>query len=98
MSEIKTADLAIIARAVADAAFELAERERRAQSERIYDVKVIAIECGVNPKTIGQWVKNHGFPLDRDPRGYSVRRWNMERWFEARRHAVDSIPKSRAKQ
>jgi hypothetical protein len=91
VSEIKTADLAIIARAVADAAFELAERERRAQSERIYGMKTIAAECGVSHDVLTRWVNTHGFPLDKDPRGYSVRRWNMERWFEARRRAVESL-------
>ena len=67
------------------------ERDRRAANERIYDVKQIAAEVGVSTKQIRRWVLQHGFPLDRDPRGFSVRRWNLERWMEAHRVAVESF-------
>lgn len=73
------------------------ERDRKAANERIYDVKQIAAEVGVSVKQIRRWVLNNGFPLDRDPRGFSVRRWNLERWFEAHRVAVESFRKAEGK-
>jgi hypothetical protein len=88
LSKEELAEVAITAaRATVEA---MQERERHA-TERIYGIKVIAAECGVSEDTFARWVAKHGFPLDKDPRGYSVRRWNLERWFEARRRCVSML-------
>ena len=81
-------DVEEIAKAVARATVEaIAERGKR-DNERLYGLKQIADECGVTEVSLKRWVARHGFPLDKDPKGYSVKRWNLERWFEERRRAV----------
>jgi len=65
------------------------ERDRKAANERIYDVKQIALLLKVNTSTLWRWVRLKGFPLDKDPLGHSVRRWQLERWLEANRVAIE---------
>lgn len=84
-------ELAEIAMMAARTAVEATRIEREKANERIYGVEAIASECGVDRHSIRRWVNTRGFPLDKDPRGFSVRRWNLERWFEAHRAAVSSL-------
>lgn len=88
MANLDATELSAIAEGVARAASSIISDERRRSMERIYHVKVIAIEAGVSVRQLREWVRKQGFPLDHDPRGYSVRRWDMDRWFDARRRAA----------
>lgn len=84
-------ELAELATLAARAAVEATRIERERANERIYGIEAIAAECNVDRHSIRRWVNSRGFPLDKDPRGYSVRRWNLERWFEAHRQAVAAL-------
>jgi hypothetical protein len=88
MAELSADEIRALAEGVAVAANTIVERERKRASERIYGFARIAIECGVAERQLRRWVRRNGFPLDRDPIGLSVVRSSMERWLEARRHAV----------
>lgn len=81
----------IAATAAAKATVETWEARRAKANERIYTIKAIAIEVGLSERQVRDLVSRGKFPLDRDPRGYSVRRWELERWIEARRVAVDTL-------
>ena len=84
-------DVQELARVVSTTTVDAIESHRRRAEERIYGLKTIAIECGVSDDTLRVWVNRKSFPLDRDPRGFSVKRWLLERWFEAHRQAVDKL-------
>ena len=85
LSKEELAEVAVTAvRATVEA---MQEHERRA-TERIYGIKAIAAECGVSEVALRKWVTHQAFPLDRDPRGFSVVRSDLQRWFTARRRAV----------
>jgi hypothetical protein len=97
MTMLSKDEIAAIAEVAAAATISTMEAARRRADERLYGVEAIAAECGVHDDTLRMWVNKHGFPLDKDPRGYSVRRWMMDRWFEARRVAIDHLKKHRSK-
>lgn len=65
------------------------ERVRRAD-ERIYGWKSIAAEVerlkGVpcSTKTVRRWWKGRRMPIDTDPIGISITRWELERWLRSR--------------
>jgi len=86
-----------IARVGATIATEAIQAERTRARERIYGKKQIAAAAGVSRVQLDEWVKRKGFPMDRDPRGYSVSVWHLERWFEAHRVAVESFRKAEGK-
>lgn len=82
MTDDELRTVAEVAARAAVAALEELERER------VYGIKVIAAECGVTEVTLRSWVAKRGFPLDKDPAGFSVLRADMRRWLAARRKAV----------
>ena len=76
-------EIALVASKVA---LDVWETKRKHANERIRGMKAIAIELGCTDRHLSDLVKEHGFPLDHDPAGgYSVARWELERWMESRR-------------
>lgn len=84
---VETGDVEALIRAM----LKVEEERRDKLNDRIYGLQAIAAHCGVTDETVKTWVERHGFPLDKDPKGYSVQRWNMARWFDARRQACEGF-------
>jgi hypothetical protein len=89
-----TADIeriaAIAARAAAEAVVHANEEQRRRANERIVGIVAIAAALEVSDRTVWNWVQRHGLPLDRGPgEQISITRWNLERWIDARRTAIE---------
>lgn len=74
------------------------ETQRAKANERIYTLKAIALEIGISERQLRDLIGRGRFPLDKDPRGNSVRRWELERWLEAKRVAVDHMKRGSRKE
>lgn len=95
MTKLETEDLAAIAKAIGAAAIDALESERRRATERIYGEKAIVAELGISRQQFWKLVKREMLPVDRDPLGLSIRRWDVQRWLEGRRVAVEQAGKRR---
>ncbi len=82
-------DIATIAAAASSAAVKALEEERQRQHARVYGEKAIIAELGISRSTFWKLVKREMLPVDRDPFGISIRRWDVQRWLEGRRVALE---------
>ncbi|NUP08441.1 MAG: hypothetical protein HOW73_20515 [Polyangiaceae bacterium] len=89
MSKLTAEDIGIIASAASKAALETIEAERRRANERVYGEKAILAELGISRSKFWRLVRLDRLPVDRDPLGLSIRRWDVNRWLDGRRRAVD---------
>lgn len=88
MSKLDAEELAAIAGAVSAAAIKAVEAERKRANERIYGEKAILAELKITRTVFWRLVKRDALPIDKDPFGISIRRWDVERWLEGRRRAL----------
>lgn len=89
MTTLDPESVGAIAAAASKAALEILESERKRATERIYGEKAILAELKLSRSTFWRLVKHDMLPVDRDPFGLSIRRWDVERWLESRRRAVE---------
>lgn len=79
-----------IAHVLAAAVLDLDDKRRRRDNETISGVKNIAEHLGVHANTVARLARKHGLPLNHTPgRGYWVKRWQLDRWLEAKTEAVE---------
>lgn len=87
--EVSTQELHEIAEKLARSTMERWDERVRQAEQRIYGWEAIAAEIerlrGVRctTKTVRRWWRARRLPVDRDPLGYSVTRWELERWLRA---------------
>lgn len=90
MADLTAEELAAVVREAMKVALDATTAERKRANERIYDVKQIAIELEVHTSTVWHWVRTKKFPLDKDPKGYSILRWQLDRWMDRNRTHVET--------
>lgn len=81
-------DVELTAITAAKVAMECWEAQRKRANERIYGFKLIAAELDISLDKLRRLVQTKRLPLDRDPRGYSIARWELDRWMETNRRPV----------
>jgi hypothetical protein len=89
MIKLEAEDVGAIATAASKAALEILESERKRANERIYGEKAILAELKISRTVFWRLVKRDDLPVDKDPFGISIRRWDVQRWLEGRRRAIE---------
>lgn len=85
-----------IAHILASAMIDLDDKRRARDNETVTGLQGIATMLGCHVNSVLKLARMHGLPVNHTPgRGYWAKRWQIERWIEAKTEAVEMRQRTR---